>query len=61
MSRYEELMACQMPLRFGLPSGARGALYPVVWPGDEAAAASRATAVTAVAMMRFPGRLRIVA
>src|SRR5437870_13199352 len=31
MSQLASLTACQIPLRLGLPSAVRGALYAVVW------------------------------
>jgi hypothetical protein len=41
-------MACQIPLKFGLPSGVRGARYAVVALGFAAAAAGVADAGRAV-------------
>src|SRR5882762_9929529 len=48
MSYSASFMACQIPLKLGLPSGVRGARYAVVALGFAAAAAGVAGAVRGV-------------
>jgi hypothetical protein len=48
MSYSASFMACQIPLKLGLPSGVRGARYAVVALGFATAAAGVAGAVRGV-------------
>ena len=57
MSQYASVIACQMPLRLGLPSEVRGARYAAVWPAasasDSQSAAATATVVSTDRVNRF--------
>jgi len=59
MFQFAVFIACQMPFRFGLPSGARGALYAGACAAASVATSRAAEAATA-AFLVVTNRFRIL-